>query len=146
MKVKIYIMHSDKIDYKEELYKPLLEAGLMNGFFLVLPLSNRFSSVYVKELIEDCDLILCDLSKANFFLNIELKWATKLNKEIYYFINKTDKNIKKFNHLKLNFYENKDDFIKSVQTLLQSLNKKEIILRRDNIYCLGKVEKIEKFN
>ena len=30
MKLNIYIMHSEKVNYKEEIYKPLLELGLMN--------------------------------------------------------------------------------------------------------------------
>ncbi len=141
MKVKVYIMHSDKIDYKEELYKPLLKEGLMDEFYLILPLSNRYSNSYVKELISDADIIICDLTKVNFFLNVEIKWANKENKEVYYFIQKDDKNIKKYNKFKLNFFENREDFIKSVKTLLQSLNKKEILLRRENIYCLGKIEK-----
>ena len=42
MKVKIYIMHSDKINYKENLYKPLLEFGLMKQFNLILPMSEKY--------------------------------------------------------------------------------------------------------
>ena len=139
MKIKVYIMHSDKIDYKEEIYKPLLELGLMNDYYLVLPLSERYKSDYVKELLNDSDIVICDLTKKNIFLNLELKFANKLNKEIYYFINESDKKIKKYNNVTK--YNNKEDFSNKVKLLLDSLNKKDILLKRENIYCLGKIDK-----
>ena len=33
MKLKIYIMHSEKMDYKNDIYKPLLEIGLMKHYY-----------------------------------------------------------------------------------------------------------------
>lgn len=141
MKVKVYIMHSDKIDYKEEIYRPLLRENLMEDFFLILPLSNRYSENYVKELIKESDLIICDLTKSNIFLNLEMKWANKENKEIYYFIKKDDKQMKKFDRLKPNIYNDKEEFASLVKTLLNSLDKKKILLKRDNIYCLGYLNK-----
>jgi len=141
MKVKVYIMHSEKVNYKEEIYKPLLEKGLMNEFFLILPMTQKYISLYVKELVNDSDIVICDLTKFNFLSNVELKMANKLNKDIFYFIKDGDKNIKKYNNLELNIYENKDDFVIKVEELLNKLNKKEILLKRENIYCLGKIQK-----
>jgi len=141
MKVKVYIMHSEKVNYKEEIYKPLLEKGLMNEFFLILPMTQKYISIYVKELVNDSDIVICDLTKFNFLSNVELKMANKLNKDIFYFIKDGDKNIKKYNNLELNIYENKDDFVIKVEELLNKLNKKEILLKRENIYCLGKIQK-----
>lgn len=142
MKLKVYIMHSEKIDYKEEIYKPLLEKGLMKDYFLILPMSEKFKSKYIKELINDSDVIICDLTKFNFFANIELKTANKLNKEnIYYFINSEDKNINKYKKLNINIYKDKLEFSELVKNLLNSINKKDLFLKRDNIYCLGKIEK-----
>jgi hypothetical protein len=139
MKIKVYIMHSEKTNFKEEIYKPLLEIGLMKDYLLILPLSERFKANYIKELINDCDIVICDLTKFNFLANIELKTAKTLNKEIIYFINKEDKNINKYKDINLNIYENKEDFSNKVKVILDSLNHKEIILKRDNIYSLGKI-------
>ena len=139
MKIKVYIMHSEKIDYKEEIYKPLLEKGLMNDYFLILPLSEKYKASYIKELLTDSDLVICDLTSFNFFANLELKAAKKLNKTIYYFINTNDKLLKKYKEV--NVYKDKEEFSKLVKTLLDSLNKKEILLKRENIYCLGKIQK-----
>lgn len=141
MNLKIYIMHSEKINYKEEIYKPLLEKGLMKDFFLILPLSEKFKASYIKELINDCDIIICNLTNFNFLANIELKIANKLNKKIFYYIKENDKKLKKYKGLEIVVYKNKEDFSNQVEYLLNSLNKKEILLKRDNIYCLGKIEK-----
>lgn len=139
MKIKVYIMHSEKIDYKEEIYKPLLEKGLMNDYFLILPLSEKYKASYIKELLIDSDLVICDLTSFNFLANLELKTAKKINKQIYYFINANDKSLKKYNEV--NIYQNKEEFSILVKKLLDSLNKKEILLKRENIYCLGKIQK-----
>ena len=139
MKLKVYIMHSDKTDYINEIYRPLLKMGLMKEYYLILPLSDRYKGTYIKDLCKDSDIIICDLTKSNFFLNIELNTAKKLNKKIYYFINCNDKNIKKYNNLELNKYTDKEEFCLLIKKLLDSLNKNQILLERDNIYLLGKI-------
>ena len=85
MKLKIYIMHSEKIDYKNILYKPLLESVIGKDNILILPMSKRFESTYIKDLLIDSDMVICDLTNSNFFLKTEIKYANKLNKKIYYF-------------------------------------------------------------
>ncbi len=139
MKLKVYIMHSDKVDYVNEIYRPLLKMGLMKEYYLILPLSDRYKGTYIKDLCKDSDIIICDLTKSNFLLNIELNTAKKLNKKIYYFINCNDKNIKKYKNLELNKYTDKEEFCLLIKKLLDSLNKNQILLERDNIYLLGKI-------
>ena len=139
MKIKVYIMHSEKINYKEEIYKPLLEKGLMEDYFLILPLTEKYKSSYIKELLIDSDIVICDLTNFNFFANLELKTAKKLNKQIHYFINSSDKSVRKYKDI--NVYQDKEEFSNLIKSLLDSLNKKEILLKRENIYCLGKIQK-----
>ena len=141
MKVKVYIMHSEKVNYKEDIYKPLLERGLMNDFFLILPMTEKFKAEYVKELIGDSDIVICDLTKFNFFSNIELKVAKKLNKDIRYFVRSDDKNKSKYKDINIIEYNNSLEYVGYVENILKSLNQKEILLRRENIYCLGKIVK-----
>ena len=100
-------------------------------------MSKRFESSYIKELLLDSDIVICDLTNSNFFLKTEIKYANKLDKKIYYYINMKDKNKKKYkDYIE---YSDSEDFINKVNILLNSLNKKEIILKRDNIYTLGKL-------
>lgn len=139
MKLKVYIMHSDKIDYVNEIYRPLLKMGLMKEYYLILPLSDRYKDTYVKDLYKDSDIIICDLSKSNLFLNIELNTAKKLNKKIYYFINCNDKNIKKYKNIELNKYADKEELCLLIKKVLDSLDKNQLLLERDNIYRLGNI-------
>lgn len=141
MKLNIYIMHSERIDYKNEIYKPLLSLGLMKDYYLILPLSEKYKASYIRELILDSDIIICDLTKFNFLANFELKSAKKLDKKIYYLINEKDKNINKYKTLDIIKYSDSKDYSNKVKSILDSLNKKELLLKRDNIYCLGKLEK-----
>ncbi len=139
MKLKVYIMHSEKVDYVNEIYRPLLKMGLMKEYYLILPLSDRYKNTYIKDLYKDSDIIICDLTKSNFFLKMEINTAKKLNKKIYYFINCNDKNVNKYKNLELNKYTDKEEFCLILKKLLDSLNKKQILLERDNIYPLGKI-------
>ncbi len=139
MKLNIYIMHSDKVDYKNNIYKPLLKLGLMKDYFLILPMSENFKSTYIKELLNKSDVVICDLSKCNIFLSFEIKNAVKLNKKIYYLISSSDKKIKKYKNIDLISYSDSGDYANKVKSILDSLNKKELLLNRDNIYTLGKV-------
>lgn len=132
-------MHSDKVDYKDDIYKPLLKLGLMKDYFLILPMSENFKSTYIKELLNKSDVVICDLSKSNIFLSFEIKNAVKLNKKIYYLISSSDKKIKKYKNIDLISYNNSEDYANKVKGILDSLNKKELLLNRDNIYTLGKV-------
>ncbi len=141
MNIKVYIMHSEKGDYKNNIYKPLLEIGLMKDYFLILPLSERFKATYIKDLMLDSDLIICDLSNYNIFLKYEIKMAKKLNKNIYYFINDKDKKINKFKDIQLNIYNDSKDFSNKVKLFLDGLDRKSILLKRENIYCLGNITK-----
>ena len=63
----------------------------------------------------------------------------KLNKPIYYFINSKDKNIKKYKNVYI--YNNKEEFSNMVKVLLDKIDKKSLLLKRENIYCLGKINK-----
>ena len=139
MKLNIYIMHSDKIDYKNNIYKPLLKLGLMKDYFLILPMSENFKTTYIKELLNKSDVVICDLSKSNIFLSFEINSAVKLNKKIYYLISSSDKKIKKYKNIDLISYSDSGDYANKVKSILDSLNKKELLLNRDNIYTLGKV-------
>ena len=139
MKLKVYIMHSDKVDYVNEIYRPLLKMGLMKEYYLILPLSDRYKGTYIKELLNDSDIIICDLTKSNFFLNMEINTAKKLKKKIYYFINCNDKNVNKYKNIELNKYTGKEEFCSILKQLLDSLNKNQMLLERDNIYPLGKI-------
>ena len=68
MKIKVYFIHSDKLNYKEEIYKPLLEKGLMNDFYLIFPLSEKYKTSYIKDIMQLLVSKRMPLTKALYFL------------------------------------------------------------------------------
>ena len=141
MKLNIYIMHSEKYNFKEEIYVPLLKLDVMDEYFLILPLSKKYEGTYIKELLLDSDVVICNLTKFNFLAKMELKKALKLNKIIYYFIEENDSRINNYKKYNPITYTDKYDFANKVKDLLSRLDKKELLLNRENIYSLGKLEK-----
>jgi len=113
----------------------------MDKVNLILPLSEKYKSDYIKDLLEDSDIVICDLTNFNFFANYELKMAQKLDKDIKYIIKKENKNVKKYKNMDVYTYDNSEEFVSKVDEIINSLNQKEILLRRENIYCLGKLQK-----
>ena len=85
-RLKIYFIHSTskKIDYQTLLYRPIISSPICLSHELMLPLSKGYQDRYVKELLEEADLIVAEVSDPNFTLKLELKWALAVNKPIKY--------------------------------------------------------------
>ena len=85
-RLKIYFIHSTstKIDYQTILYRPIISSPICLRHELMLPLSKGYQERYVKELLEEADLIIAEVSDPNFTLKLELKWALAVNKPIKY--------------------------------------------------------------
>jgi len=69
--MKVYISHSRKYDYKNQLYKPLQN---IKDFDFVFPhLINEFTNS--KETIKNCDAVIAEISYPSIGTGIELAWA-----------------------------------------------------------------------
>lgn len=89
-KITIYAIHSTKLNYKEEFYKPLLlsKSGKHN---LILPLTDKYKNMYAKDLVSDSNLIIINLTDSDFSVFIETKWAIKMKKKILFLIKEKGK-------------------------------------------------------
>lgn len=85
-KITIYAVHSNKLNYKEEFYKALLLSEECAKHNLILPLTEKYETVYAKELIEQSDIIVVNLTDSTFSVYVEIKWAIKLNKKILFLL------------------------------------------------------------
>ena len=83
-RLKIYFVHSTKMDYQTLLYRPILSSTVCLAHELILPLSQNYKERYVKELLEEADIIVAEVSDPNFALKLELKWANVVGKPIKY--------------------------------------------------------------
>lgn len=90
-KFNIYVICSNKFDYKEEFYKPLLLSPTVLEHNLVLPFTEKYQNMYAKSLVEDSDLVIINLSESTFSVFIETRWAVKMNKPILFLIKENTK-------------------------------------------------------
>jgi hypothetical protein len=72
--MKIYISHSTKFDFKNELYKPLRDSKLNTKHEIIFPHENE-TEVSTKDIIRDCDLFVAEVSNPLFEQGLELGWA-----------------------------------------------------------------------
>lgn len=88
MKKRIYFIHSRKIDYNDLIYLPVLRSEVLHTHELMLPASEKLKDVYYKDLINDADLIVVELSNPDIGFNMELKQAILSRKPILALANK----------------------------------------------------------
>jgi nucleoside 2-deoxyribosyltransferase len=74
--MKVYIGHSTRINYREDLYRPLKQSELAEEHELVFPHESEDFFSSREFLQEECDLVVAEVSKASTGLGIELGWAS----------------------------------------------------------------------
>lgn len=90
-KITIYAVHSNKLNYKEEFYKALLLSKECTRHNLILPLTDKYENMYAKDLVENSDIVIINLSDSTFSVFVETKWALKMNKKILFLIKENAK-------------------------------------------------------
>jgi len=74
--MKIYVSHSKKYDYKNELYLPLRNSELNKKNEIILPHEKSNEAFNSKQLFnEGCDLVIAEISYPSISIGIELGWA-----------------------------------------------------------------------
>lgn len=75
--MNIYVTHSKKFDFREELYKPLRSSPLNVNHQIFLPHEFNDEPYDSKNLImtNGCDLVLAEISYPSTGQGIELGWA-----------------------------------------------------------------------
>lgn len=75
--MKIFISHSTKCDYVNEIYEPIKESSLysLNEFYLPHD-GNVFNT---KEVIKNSDLLVAECSDSSTGQGIEIGWADSFN-------------------------------------------------------------------
>lgn len=72
--MKIFVSHSTKFNYEEELYIPLQNSELNDQHEFVFPREGG-ETINVKDVIRDCDIVLAEVSNPTFEQGLELGWA-----------------------------------------------------------------------
>ena len=106
--MRIYIGHSKKIDYINELYEPLKKETFFNEHELLLPHDQSEFSSNTREFYKTIDIFIAECSDAATGLGIELGWAYDDNKKIYCIYKKGKKISGSLKSVTNNFYEYND--------------------------------------
>ena len=72
--MKIFVSHSTKYDFENELYAPLRQSDLNKTNEIILPHENG-QDVLTKDIIKNCDLVVAEVSYPSTGQGIELGWA-----------------------------------------------------------------------
>ena len=115
----IYISHSHKMNYEEELYRPLLNSKISNLYKLIFPHSSEYDKVNTKDILIHSDLLIAEVSYVGIGIGMELGRAECNNIPIICIIKK---GIKCSSSVKRNYkvieYLDEEDMIKKLEELL----------------------------
>ena len=118
--MRIYIGHSKKIDYINELYEPLRKDAFFDNHELILPHEKDEFSSNSREFYKTIDIFIAECSYAATGLGIELGWAYDDNKKIYCIYKKGKKISGSLKSVTNNFYEynNRDEMVNTVKSII----------------------------
>ncbi len=73
--MKIYIVHSSEFDYKKEFYVPITQLNKNNEHEIIFPHERSHNPISSKKIIQQCDLVIAEISYPSTGMGIELGWA-----------------------------------------------------------------------
>lgn len=73
--MKIYIGHSKNFDFKKELYEPIRTSSFNKNHEIILPHENSEELFNSKDFLQNCDLMIAEVSSSGTSLGIEIGWA-----------------------------------------------------------------------
>lgn len=77
--MKIYLVHSSKYNFREELYKPLQNSDINKKHEIIYLYDQTDKPGSTKDLIKSCDLVIAEVSFSSMGVGIELGWASAFN-------------------------------------------------------------------
>ena len=76
--MNIYVAHSREFDFKNELYLPIRDSNLFKDHKVILPHDLSEKSFDSKMFfLNDCNLLIAEVSYPSTWLGIELAWANE---------------------------------------------------------------------
>lgn len=121
-KLNIYFIHSDKLDYNEELYLPVLRSNMLSKHNLIFPESNINKNKYFKEVMGKSDLFIILLNNPTVTFNVELKEALVSNKPLLALAKVGVPYDEKYKKLLKNIigYNDKKELVNFIETFVKS--------------------------
>lgn len=128
--MKIYVAHSQLLDFKKDLYEPILNSDLSKEHEFIFPHESSSKPYGSEECIKnDIDFMLAEVSEPSTGLGIELAWADTYGIPILCIYKKEAKisgSIESSIKCILAEYSNKKDLILSIERMIKEVENGEI--------------------
>lgn len=119
--MRIYIAHSKKMDYINEIYRPLRKDKELNKHTLLLPHEHSDKSYNDREFYKTLDIFISEATFPGTGLGIELGWVYDDNIPIYCLYKKGSKISSSIKSVTNNIFEysNEDEFVKIIKSIVE---------------------------
>lgn len=137
--LKVYFIHSTKIDYNNLIYLPVLRSRELSHHRLVFSQTEDNKDKYYKDLIASADLLVVELTSPDIGFNMELKEAITSKKPILALAQKNIGYDSKYQKLLKNVigYGNEVEFRYFVETFVKNYDERMNAGKTDPTVVLG---------
>lgn len=137
--LKVYFIHSTKIDYNNLIYMPVLRSRELANHRLIFSQSEENKDKYYKDVISNADLLVVELTSPDIGFNMELKEAVVSKKPILALAQKSIGYDSKYQKLLKNVigYSNEAEFRYFVETFVKNYETRMNAGKTDPTVVLG---------
>ena len=124
--LKVYFIHSRKIDYNNDIYLPVLRSNILSHHTLIFPETDEHKDTYYKDLMDKADVFVVELTNPDTGFNMELKQAIVLKKPVLALAKKSIGYEEKYQKLLKNVfgYSNGEELQYYVETFVNNYKDK----------------------
>lgn len=125
--MKIYIAHSKKLDYKENLYKPIRNALDLQKYQIILPHEKTSDSSNPRNFYKDLSVMIAEVSAPATGMGIELGWAYDDGVPIYCIYQKNSKVSGSLKCLTSHFieYTSEEDLLEIIKNIIKEVEERK---------------------
>lgn len=137
--LNVYFIHSAKSDYNNLVYLPVLRSRILANHTLVFPDTESNKERYYKDIMDEADLYVVELTNPDTGFNIELKYAIMSKKPILALAQKSLGYDEKYQSLLKNVigYSTQEDVRSFIESFVESYKDKINAGKVDPTLILG---------
>ena len=137
--LKVYFIHSDKINYNDLIYLPVLRSNYLSNHKLIFGKNKANENTYFKDIMDDSDLLVVELTSPDVGFNMQLKQAIISKKPILALAQKDIGYDEKYQKLLKNVigYSTEEEFRYFVETFVKTYEGKIDDGKVDSTVVLG---------
>lgn len=137
--LNVYFIHSAKSDYNNLIYLPVLRSRILANHTLVFPDSEGNKERYYKDIMDEADLYVVELTRPDTGFNMELKYAIMSKKPILALAQKSLGYEEKYQNLLKNVvgYSTQEEIRSYIETFVESYKDKINAGKVDPTLILG---------